>query len=120
MTKMFVIIGDGANMNMGIPVTMDANLALRILKNQKKVATAKTVTGKVYKYYSIYISFQCSSLVKHHTTPAINHHGLGNSTAVPPLVDSATWKVWKSQLHVPDAEQWNYELATYMYCKLKI
>jgi len=62
----------------------------------------------------------CSSLVKNLAPSSINHHGHGNFTAVPLLVDSATWKVWKSQLDIPDAQQWNYELATYIYCKIKM
>jgi len=48
-----------------------------------------------------------------------NHvHGDGSSAYVQPLVSSDSWKDWKDHLHVDNEDQWNYNLAVYIYCKL--
>merc|ERR1712179_353446 len=45
-------------------------------------------------------------------------HTDGSSDYVQPLVNSTSWKDWKDHLKVADEQQWNFNLAVYIYCKL--
>jgi len=45
-------------------------------------------------------------------------HEDGSSDYVQPLRNSSSWNDWKDHLNVPDEQQWNFNLAVYIYCKL--
>jgi len=65
------------------------------------------------------LNFNNKSCKNRHLIVDPDHvHTDGSSDYVQPLVNSTSWKDWKDHLKGPDEQQWNFNLAVYIYCKL--